>query len=191
MILNQFHFFSHLPNEEVIKMRAKRGFTLVEILIVVVILGILAAIVVPQFTQASTEAKENSLRSNLQSLRSQIQLYKVQHNDVFPGNTIAADGTVSTAFAEFVDQLIYTSDYRGTDTGSKERDLTLSPRAEFGPYLERIPPNPFTGLNTVASTSGTPVATGITNGWFYDTDTGEIWGNTLGSDELGNAYLTY
>jgi prepilin-type N-terminal cleavage/methylation domain-containing protein len=61
-------------------MQAKRGFTLVEILIVVVILGILAAIVIPQFTQASTEAKSNSLASDLQSLRSQIELYKVQHN---------------------------------------------------------------------------------------------------------------
>jgi len=65
-------------------MQAKRGFTLVEILIVVVILGILAAIVIPQFTQASTEAKANSLCSDLQTMRSQIELYKVQHNDVAP-----------------------------------------------------------------------------------------------------------
>ena len=57
------------------------GFTLVEILIVVVILGILAAIVIPQFTQASTEARESSLVSNLQTIRSQIELYKIQHND--------------------------------------------------------------------------------------------------------------
>ena len=65
-------------------MKAKRGFTLVEILIVVVILGILAAIVIPQFTEASTEAKVSSLCSDLQTMRSQIELYKIQHSDTPP-----------------------------------------------------------------------------------------------------------
>ncbi len=62
----------------------KSGFTLVEILIVVIILGILAAIIIPQFTDASTDAKQSSLDSNLQTLQSQFELYKVQHNDVYP-----------------------------------------------------------------------------------------------------------
>src|SRR4051794_25278458 len=62
----------------------KGGFTLVEILIVVIILGILAAIVIPQFTNASTNARVASTVSQLQSLRSQIQLYKLQHNDTLP-----------------------------------------------------------------------------------------------------------
>lgn len=61
----------------------KKGFTLVEILIVVVILGILAAIVIPQFTDASTEAKVSSLVSNLHAVRSQIQLYKIRE-DAWP-----------------------------------------------------------------------------------------------------------
>ncbi|GAH59870.1 unnamed protein product, partial [marine sediment metagenome] len=66
-------------------MKAKKsGFTLVEILIVVVILGILAAIVIPQFTSASTEAKENSLKSDLHSMRSQISLYKIKNDDLPP-----------------------------------------------------------------------------------------------------------
>ena len=69
----------------------KSGFTLVEILIVVVILGILAAIVIPQFTGASTEAKESSLMSNLQAMRSQVELYKIQHNDDLPGSTADVD----------------------------------------------------------------------------------------------------
>ena len=82
-------------------MQAKRGFTLVEILIVVVILGILAAIVIPQFTQASTEAKTNSLCSDLQTLRSQIELYKVQHNDTLP------------TVANFNDAMVYCTDIGG------------------------------------------------------------------------------
>ena len=75
-----------------------RAFTLIEILIVVVILGILAAIVIPQFTDASEEAMESSVISQLQTLRSQIELYNVQNP------TIAYDDT--TAVATFWDALI-------------------------------------------------------------------------------------
>ena len=65
-------------------MKAKSGFTLVEILIVVVILGILAAVVIPQFTNASTEAKESCLKSDLRTMRSQIELYEIKNNDAHP-----------------------------------------------------------------------------------------------------------
>src|ERR1051325_12249949 len=84
----------------------KSGFTLVEILIVVIILGILAAIVIPQFTNASTDARKSNLTSQLQTLRSQIALYKLQHNETVPDLTNATwdqftkrtkqDGTVHT-----------------------------------------------------------------------------------------------
>ncbi|MEE2972875.1 MAG: prepilin-type N-terminal cleavage/methylation domain-containing protein [Planctomycetota bacterium] len=64
----------------------KRGFTLIEILIVVVILGILAAIIVPQFTDAAQDANESSARSQLQSVRSQIELHRVQNNGAAPAD---------------------------------------------------------------------------------------------------------
>jgi len=133
-------------------MKAQKGFTLVEILIVVVILGILAAIVVPQFTQASTEAKTNSLCSNLQSMRSQIELYKVQHNDNPPN---AGDGDPT-----FEQQMVYCTDINGdiNGDGSKLRDATYA----FGPYLERVPNNPFTNGNVIGED------------WLYDETTGEI-----------------
>src|SRR4051812_44592628 len=67
-----------------LSVRRHSGFTLVEILIVVIILGILAAIVIPQFTNASTDARKNSTISQLQTLRSQVQLFKLQHNDTLP-----------------------------------------------------------------------------------------------------------
>ena len=137
-------------------MQAKRGFTLVEILIVVVILGILAAIIIPQFTQASTEARLTSLMSDLQTLRSQIELYKVQHNDTPP-----AAGT-------FADQMVYCSDIAGAvaSPASKQRDATH----QFGPYLERVPENPFNGLDTLGAAGTTDNSVG----WGYNATTGEI-----------------
>jgi len=162
-------------------MKAKRGFTLVEILIVVVILGILAAIVVPQFTQASTEAKENSLCSNLQSLRSQIELYKVQHNDEAPRH------------ATFADQMIYCTDIDGNiqGAGSKVRDAANG--FIYGPYLERVPVNPFNNLSDLAAmaASGTPAAAGDNStGWQYYEDTGEIYANNDGSTAGGTPHAS-
>jgi prepilin-type N-terminal cleavage/methylation domain-containing protein len=58
----------------------RRGFTLIEILIVVVILGILAAVVVPQFTNAADDANDAAVRSQLQTLRGQIELYRAQNS---------------------------------------------------------------------------------------------------------------
>jgi type II secretion system protein G len=66
----------HLPNNA---RRKQRGFTLIEILIVVVILGILAAIVIPQFTNASQDAQVSAVKSQLQTIRSQIELFRIKN----------------------------------------------------------------------------------------------------------------
>ncbi len=160
-------------------MKAKRGFTLVEILIVVVILGILAAIVIPQFTQASTEAKENSLCSDLQTLRSQIELYKCQHNDNAP-NAV-----------EFIAQMTQTSDIDGATSGNKIRTATY----EYGPYLERVPINPFNDEKDTTFTNQGAIDTTGTAGdnggsWEYVEATGEIWADNDGTNSQGVAYST-
>ena len=61
--------------------RTRKAFTLVEILIVVVILGILAAIVVPQFTSATQDAQTGNIRAQLKSLQNQIELFKARSTD--------------------------------------------------------------------------------------------------------------
>jgi general secretion pathway protein G len=133
-------------------MMVRRGFTLVEVLIVVIILGILAAIVIPQFTEASTQARESSLKSNLQTVRSQIELYKVQHSDTLPGAGIATFEQAMTGKTNF--------------TGAVD---TTDPNA-YGPYLQQLPTNPFNNLNTVRK--GGTVAGTNTDGWRFDTGTG-------------------
>jgi general secretion pathway protein G len=106
-------------------MKRNQGFTLVEILIVVIILGILAAIVIPQFTEASNDARTSALSSDLQTVRSQLELYKVQHLEAYPGMT-----TGSFVATEFVNQL--TS--RTNQAGAVGTDPNSYP---LGPYLRR------------------------------------------------------
>ncbi len=150
-------------------MKAQRGFTLVEILIVVVILGILAAIVIPQFTEASTEARESSLVSNLQALRAQIELYKSQHYDVGPGQ----DSDPNT----FENQMVYTSDKDGLVSVPLSRVRTTA--FPCGPYMERVAENPFADetdplVRFTAATDGTDSCTGAAH-WVYNNTTGEIY----------------
>ena len=144
------------------------GFTLVEILIVVVILGILAAIVIPQFTQASTEARENSLKANLQTIRSQIELYKIQHNDDLPGTVAGVD---------FEAAMTGTTDIDGASTGT-----------DFGPYLQAIPVNPFTNDNVIDITA-TPG--NDAEDWDYDTTTGKFYADDSGVDADNVAHSTW
>ena len=156
-------------------MKAKSGFTLVEILIVVVILGILAAIVIPQFTEASTEAKTSRLVTDLQSVRSQIELYKIQHNDNLPG-------TAGPSFEEAM--TMYTLN-----------DGTLAAVQEpadgvYGPYMTKIPSNAFIPIADDAN-NVTAAATGSapgddSSGWFFNTTTGVFQAN---DDEVGHTDL--
>jgi general secretion pathway protein G len=137
-------------------MRAKRGFTLVEILIVVVILGILAAIVIPQFTEASTEAKTSSLCSDLQTVRSQIELYKVQHNDLFPSPE--AGGASWNRMTQY-------SDIAGNVNATKTAVFC------YGPYLQKVPTNQFNDRNTIRIEAGASTAGANTQGWVFNSDT--------------------
>jgi len=140
-------------------MRKNKGFTLVEILIVVVILGILAAIVIPQFSDASTQSKVSSSLSSLQSLRSQIQLYKIQHNDNPP-----------LAGADFGTSMTLCSDADAAAAADFEaRTAANTATHPFGPYMQSVPANPWNGSRTVAAADGEDV------GWVYIVATGDIY----------------
>ena len=145
--------------------RVRQAFTLIEILIVVVILGILAAIVIPQFTDASQEAAKSNLRSQLQTIRSQIELFNVQH----PSDPYEADGAPDL--------------YGGPGLGGFWRGLVENN------YLQAAPLNPLTDT---ANFDPTAVAAGAVAGgaWLWmESSPGDTWTqNVYAVDELGNLF---
>lgn len=72
--------------------RIRRAFTLVEILIVVVILGILAAIVVPQFADAAERTEGEASFDQLVKIRNALAVYYVRNGNSYP-NIVAGNGT--------------------------------------------------------------------------------------------------
>jgi general secretion pathway protein G len=162
----------------------RKGFTLIEILIVVIILGILAAIVIPQFTNASKEAKMSSLVTQVQSMRSQIALFKLQHNDYLPGANplVGASGTFSDA--TFWDQMTLFSNVVGATQATKNTATGF----DKGPYMQSKPKNPLCPTPANSSlvqeagviTNGVPANATSVVGFIYDyaagAGSGKIWG---------------
>ena len=134
----------------------KNGFTLVEILWVIMFLGLLAAIIVPQFADATSDAKMSNLRKNLQQVRAQVQLYKLEHKGVYPTDISA--------------QLI---------TRTNE-DGAIDPAGAFGPYLRFFPDNRY--IDDPAKSDATGGAPG--DGWKYDSTTGQFNANSPGHEDL-------
>lgn len=131
------------------------GFTLIEVLIVVVILAVLAATVIPQFTDSTDDAKASSVKFNLHTLRSQIQLYRAQHEGKLPSATL--------------NELLIKTNADGSGSGTPT----------LGPYLSKLPVNSYTNSATVKTISAVPTSTDVTDsdGWLYNTTNGNIYIN--------------
>jgi len=136
-------------------MRCKRihGFTLVEILIVVVILGILASIVVPQFASATGEAQRVATFDQLKKVRAALSVYYLQHASRFP-NVTEGDGT----WGELI-ELGYMREppvNRHIGTGNS-RLISMS----------GVPDEAWQ----------------VDYGWIYDADSGNAWAGSFDADD--------
>ena len=166
-----------------IKRRLKEqvGFTLIEMLIVVILLGIMAMLIIPQISVSTGDANLNTLKSNLASMRNAIELYYHQHNQVYPGAVSEADGSTATTDVNgdeaFIAQLTKYSDITGKISDTK------NPSYPYGPYLKAtvLPTDPYSTNNDLGCdvdmadiTNRTPVGT---TAWFFHPMTGVYFAN--------------
>lgn len=165
------------------KRAASAGFTLIELLIVVIILAIISAIAIPQFSAATSDAQQSAADANLAAVRNAIELYRAQHaGNTYPGVKASDGGTACTGNVigtggagtdqALMDQLKYPSNKDGQTCAVADANY------RYGPYLRQgIPNNPFTEKASIRiEDSGAALvpATGSGKSWAYDLKSGQF-----------------
>ncbi len=148
-------------------MKKVDAFTLVELMIIVAILGIMAAIVIPMFQDHTVQASEAAVKDNLRILRNAIEIYATQHNGTPPG-------------------------YPNDDSSNVPDEATLYAQlVDPGDYLSEMPINSFkqnSSVNVVTASPPVPVGE---HGWIYYPAAHEIRVNLAGTDLQGIPYFDY
>lgn len=104
--------------------RASKGFTLVELLIVIIIIAVLAAIAIPKFANSGTRSKEAALKSNLKLYRNAVELFK-SDTGCYPAqlpDLAASSAPAKGKDAAGVDYAITAADYKGPYVDKIEKD---------------------------------------------------------------------
>jgi general secretion pathway protein G len=125
--------------------KARIGFAMIQVSLVGAICSVGAGIVAPDFSARGTGVEEARFLADLQTVRCQLELYKIQHNEQLPP---------TESYASF------------------ERALTAKGADNRGPYLQTMPTNPFNGDSTVRFENSQNTAGSGKAGWVVNTGTG-------------------
>jgi len=165
----------------------KKAFSFVELMIVIAVLGILAAIVLPEFQSYTTQAKGAAAKDDLRVLRGAIEFYAAQHRGVPPGYS-NGDVTAVPSRMVFVWQLSRASNAAGqiAEPGT--------PGYNLGPYLETLPRNPFNDMmdiTMIGNSENLPAEATGDLGWIYKAAAKTIRLDWPGTDTEGVRYYDY
>ncbi len=166
---------------------ARNAFTLVEILIVVVVLGIVAAIALPRFSNASAAARASMLADDLRLMRMQIAVFRAQHMGVAPGYP-DCDPDVAATEAAFIAHMTQSSNADGATAAPG------TPGFRYGPYFREMPANPVNAKATVQiipDGASLPASADDSHGYVYRPSTLTIKGDSAGTDENGKLFFDY
>jgi prepilin-type N-terminal cleavage/methylation domain-containing protein len=142
-----------------------KGFTLLELMIVVAIIGILAAIAIPKFAQMLEKSREGGTKDELASLKSAASIYYGDQQGIWP-NTLDTSGAYS--FSRYMDN--------------------ISAVKVTGAF---IPGSTSPVGNIVTSTTMSAVPTGGDTGWLYDSTNGSVYVNSTVQDSKSIPYSFY
>lgn len=168
-------------------MKKVKAFSLVEILIVVVLLGILALVIIPMVSGSVISARESALSHDLQLLRRYILIYKGQHLEIGPGFP-DGDTTQTPTEQVFIDQMTLSSNVDGQTAPVGTSGF------ERGPYIMKIPANSLNNKSTVqflGDAEDFPANADDSHGWVYKPATSEVRCDNAGTDDAGKSYYDY
>jgi prepilin-type N-terminal cleavage/methylation domain-containing protein len=161
------------------KIRLSKGFTLIELMIVVAIIGILAAIAIPKFADLVTKSKEASLKGTLGSVRSAVSIYYGDTEGIYPGNLF----TALTSGNKYMPQIGSTSSlgvYNIPQAGNYNPGHSAGNASAASFVLQQV-----TGDDTVAATRPILYASTSSN------QGGEVYINCSHRDTKGNVWTGF
>jgi prepilin-type N-terminal cleavage/methylation domain-containing protein len=162
------------------KTKKSKGFTLIELMIVVAIIGILAAVAIPKFADLVSKSKEAAVKGTLGAVRSAVSIYYGDREGEYAGDVFTAltNGNKYMPAVQNVSSL-------GAYSIPKTNSTLANPGHTTGLYANLSAASGV--VNTVATppgfTDGTPLA--------YNSTTGDVWVNCTHNDTKAILWTSY